>query len=147
MRASSTSISPARAPPGRDRRDHGAGHPRQERHRAIRSNEPVLAVDVVEYEGEPVARSRRRRSIRRAAAKLVAIDYEPLPAVLSVEEAMAREKPGGAAAGHGRGEVEPALASAPHRLSGELRCGARIISISKARSRSPLPATAATCTY
>ena len=58
----------------------------------IRSDEPVLAVDLVEYEGEPVAAvAATTLDQARAAAKLVVIEYEPLPAVLSVEEAMARE--------------------------------------------------------
>jgi xanthine dehydrogenase large subunit len=90
----------------------------------IRSDEPVLAIDVVEYEGEPVAAvAAATLDQARAAAKLVAIEYEPLPAVLSVEEAMARESLVAPPQVMSRGEVEPALASAPHRLSGELRCG------------------------
>src|SRR5262249_59408975 len=58
-----------------------------------------------------------------AAAKLVATDYEPLAPVLTIEEAMARESYVSPPQIMVRGEVEEALARAPHRLAGELRCG------------------------
>jgi xanthine dehydrogenase large subunit len=90
----------------------------------IRSDEPVLAADVVEYEGQPVAAvAAATLDQARSAAKVVEIDYEPLPAVLTVEEAMARESYVSPPQLMVRGEVEPALATAPHRLAGELRCG------------------------
>ena len=59
----------------------------------------------------------------RAAAKLARIEYEPLPCILSIEEAIAQESFVSPPALMVRGEVEPALTAAPHRLSGELRCG------------------------
>ena len=90
----------------------------------IRSDEPVLAAGVVEYEGQPLAAiAAATLDQARAAAKLVVIDCEPLPPVLTIEEAMARESYVSPPQLMVRGEVEPALASAPHRLSGELRCG------------------------
>jgi xanthine dehydrogenase large subunit len=90
----------------------------------IRSDEPALAAGVVEYEGQPVAAvAATTLDAARAAAKLVAIDYEPLPAVLTIEEAMARESFVSPPQTMVRGEVEPALARAPHRIRGELRCG------------------------
>src|SRR5258708_5061744 len=90
----------------------------------IRSDEPALAADVVEYQGEPVvAIAALTLDQARAAAKLVEITYEPLPAVLTVEEAMAKESYVSPPQTMTRGEVEPALAAAAHRLSGELRCG------------------------
>jgi xanthine dehydrogenase large subunit len=90
----------------------------------IRSDEPALAIDKVEYQGEPVvAIAALTLDQARAAAKLVDITYEPLPAVLTVEEAMATESYVSPPQSMIRGEVEPALAAAPHRLSGELRCG------------------------
>jgi xanthine dehydrogenase large subunit len=90
----------------------------------IHGNEPALAADVVEYEGQPVAAvAAATLDAARAAAKLVEIEYEPLPAVLTVEEAMARGSFVSPPQRILRGEVEPAIKSAPHRLSGELRCG------------------------
>jgi len=56
----------------------------------IRSNEPALAADIVEYEGQPVAAiAATTLDQARAAAKLVRIDYEPLPCILSIDEAIA----------------------------------------------------------
>jgi xanthine dehydrogenase large subunit len=90
----------------------------------IRHDEPALAAGVVEYEGQPVAAiAAATLDEARAAAKLVAIEYEPLLPVLSVEEAMARESFVAPPQTMVRGEVEPALAGAPLRLAGELRCG------------------------
>ncbi|HEY2185607.1 MAG TPA: molybdopterin cofactor-binding domain-containing protein, partial [Xanthobacteraceae bacterium] len=90
----------------------------------IRSNEPALASDIVEYEGQPIAAiAARSLDEARAAAKLVRIDYEPLPPALSLEDAIARESFVSPTQLMARGEVEPALTAAPHRLSGELRCG------------------------
>jgi xanthine dehydrogenase large subunit len=90
----------------------------------IRSDEPALAAGVVEYEGQPVAAvAAATLDEARAAAKLVDVAYEPLPAVLSIEEAMARESFVAPPQTMIRGEVEPALAGAPLRLAGELRCG------------------------
>ena len=90
----------------------------------IHSNEPALAADIVEYEGQPVAAiAAIKLDQARAAAKLARIEYEPLPCILSIEEAIAQESFVSPPALMIRGEVEPALAAAPHRLSGELRCG------------------------
>src|SRR5215470_2568571 len=90
----------------------------------IFKDEPALAADTVEYEGQPAAAiAAATFDQARAAAKLVDIDYQPLPAVLTVEEAMARESYVTPPQTMIRGEVEPALGSAPLRLAGELSCG------------------------
>ncbi len=90
----------------------------------IRSDEPALAVGLVEYVGQPVAAvAAETLDAARRAAKLVNIEYEPLPSVLTIEDAMARESFVSPPQVMVRGDVEPALAGAAHRLSGELRCG------------------------
>jgi xanthine dehydrogenase large subunit len=90
----------------------------------IRSDEPLLAADTVEYEGQPVAAiAAATLDQARAAAKLVAVEYDVLPAVLTVEEAIARESYVSPPQSIVRGDVDQALAGAPHRLAGELRCG------------------------
>jgi xanthine dehydrogenase large subunit len=90
----------------------------------IRSDEPLLPADVVEYVGQPVAAiAAMTLDQARAAAKLVEIDYEPLPAVLTVEEAMARESYVSPPQTIARGDVDSALVSGAHRISGELRAG------------------------
>src|SRR5262249_40766327 len=77
----------------------------------IRSAEPALAADVVEYDGHPVAAiAAATLDQARAAAKLAAIDYEPLPPVLTIEEAMARESYVSPPQIMVRGKVEEALA-------------------------------------
>ncbi len=68
----------------------------------IKTNEPLLPVDLVEHEGQPVvAIAAQTLDQARAAAKLVKIDYEPLPAILTVEDAMAKRELRFAAADHG----------------------------------------------
>jgi xanthine dehydrogenase large subunit len=90
----------------------------------IRTGEPALAADIVEYEGQPVAAiAAATLDQARAAAKLAAIDYEALPAVLTIEEAIARDSYVSPPQLMLRGDVEDALAGVPHRLAGELRCG------------------------
>ncbi len=57
-----------------------------------KDDEPSLAVDTVHYKGEPVvAIIADSEAQALAAKKLVRIDYEPMPAVFDVEEAL---KPG-----------------------------------------------------
>jgi len=90
----------------------------------IRADEPLLPADVVEYEGQPVvAVAADTLDNARAAAALVAIDYEILPAVLSLAEAIERELHVSPPQTMTRGDVDTALAGAPHRLSGEFACG------------------------
>ncbi len=59
------------------------------------------------------------------AEKLIRIEYEPLESILSIESAMAANNIIAPVRRITRGEVEPALRKAPHRLSGEMRTGAQ----------------------
>ncbi len=53
------------------------------------SDQPVLASDVVRYEGEPVALvAAESLEQARRAAELIEVDYEPLPVVADMEEAL-----------------------------------------------------------
>ena len=90
----------------------------------IRGDEPLLPRDVVEYEGQPVvAVAADTLDNARAAANLVAIEYEILPAILSLTEAIERELYVSPPQTMKRGDVDAELAGAPHRLSGEFVCG------------------------
>ena len=90
----------------------------------ILANEPALAAGVVKYVGQPVAAiAAVTLDEARAAAKRVAVEYEPLSPVLTIEEEMARESFVAPVQTITRGNVEATLAAAPHRLSGELRAG------------------------
>ena len=117
-------LSAARAAPGVVAAITAADIPGKNDIAPIRSDEPALAADVVEYDGQPVAAiAATTLDQARAAAKLAAIDYEPLAPVLTIEEAIARESYVSPPQIMVRGEVEEALGRAPHRLAGELRCG------------------------
>jgi len=90
----------------------------------IRSDEPLLPVELVEYEGQPVvAIAAATLDQARAATRLVKIEYEPLPAILTVEEAIAKAQYVSPPQLMVRGDVEAALKASPHRLKGEFHCG------------------------
>ncbi|MDI4658465.1 xanthine dehydrogenase molybdopterin binding subunit [Xanthobacter autotrophicus] len=90
----------------------------------IRSGEPALAQGVVEYVGHPVAAvAAPTLDEARAAAALVKIAYEKLPALLDLDEALAAGARVAPDQLVGRGDVDAALAIAPHRITGEVRCG------------------------
>ncbi len=58
------------------------------------SDQPVLAADVVRYEGEPIALvAAERPEQARDAANLIAVDYEPLPVVSDMEQALQPDAP------------------------------------------------------
>jgi CO/xanthine dehydrogenase Mo-binding subunit len=58
------------------------------------SEQPVLAADVARYEGEPVALvAAETREQAREAARLVAVEYEPLPVVSDMEAALRDDAP------------------------------------------------------
>ena len=88
------------------------------------AEEPMLAVAEAEYIGHPVAAvAADTLDHARAAAKLVDVTYEELPAILTIEEALAA---GALVSGEQplvRGDAAAALAKAPRRLQGEVRCG------------------------
>lgn len=55
---------------------------------------PPLAVDEVRYVGQPVAMGvARTRDAARDAAELIEVDFEPLPAVTTIEAALAPDAP------------------------------------------------------
>jgi xanthine dehydrogenase large subunit len=87
-------------------------------------DEELLAKVEVHYLGQPVAViAGESREAVAAAKALVKIKVEPLPAVLSIEEAIARQQFIGPTRNIRRGDVAVALAAAEHRLAGELVIG------------------------
>ncbi len=87
--------------------------------------DPIFAEDITEYHGQALfAVAATSLAAARAAAALAIIEYEPLPAILTLDESLAREDarvlPSRLIK---RGEPEAAIARAPHRLSGTLRIG------------------------
>jgi xanthine dehydrogenase large subunit len=90
----------------------------------IRPNEPLLPEEVAEYEGQPIAVvAANTLDQARAAAKLVEIEYEVLPAVLSIEEALKNESYVSPVQTMARGDLEGAFRESRHRLKGEFRAG------------------------
>ncbi|MCV9879393.1 xanthine dehydrogenase molybdopterin binding subunit [Brenneria izbisi] len=86
--------------------------------------DPLLARDEVTYLGQVVlvVAAIDEDTARRAAAAAV-IDYQPLPALLDVEEALARGEFVDQPHQHRRGDADAALAAATHRLTGRLHIG------------------------
>ncbi len=90
----------------------------------ILRDEPLLPVDQVCHHSQPVAWVvAETPAVARAAAALVAVDYEPLPACLSTAEAIEQEQFFLPPAQVARGDAGTALDAAPLRLSGELAIG------------------------
>ncbi len=90
----------------------------------IRHDDPILAVDEVQYLGQPIFLVLAATvDAARRAARLATIVYEDLPAILSIEEALRQQKFVMPTVTVERGAWREALASAPHRLKGRLRIG------------------------
>jgi xanthine dehydrogenase large subunit len=84
-------------------------------------DQPLLADKEVNYVGEPVAIvAAESREIARKAKLLIDVDYEPLPAILSIDAAKAAESFIGARRKIERGHPVKAMAAAPRRLSGKI---------------------------
>jgi xanthine dehydrogenase molybdopterin binding subunit/xanthine dehydrogenase small subunit len=85
----------------------------------VRHDEPLLAEHEVSFHGQIVALVvGDSQAACRAAAEKVAVDYEPLPPLLALEEAIARQsfhtQPGRLR----RGDAARALAESPRRIEG-----------------------------
>src|SRR5207248_731387 len=87
-------------------------------------DEEVLAERTCRYIGQPVVllAAEGREALREARAA-VRLDLEELPAVLTIDEAIARGQFLGPARHLGRGDVEAAFAEAEHVLEGTFHIG------------------------
>ncbi|HEX7053175.1 MAG TPA: xanthine dehydrogenase molybdopterin binding subunit [Burkholderiales bacterium] len=91
---------------------------------AVLADDPVLAAGEVRYVGQPLFLVIAQSSIAaRRAARAARIEYEDLPATLTVDEALERQSWVLPAMTLQRGEADKALAEAPLRLQGTLRLG------------------------
>lgn len=87
-------------------------------------DEPLLAEGRVHYVGQPVFLVLAESHLAaRKAARLAKITYEALPAILTVEQALAADSRFGPPVVWERGETEAALHAAPRRLSGVIEMG------------------------
>ena len=88
------------------------------------SGDPVLASELVEHIGQPIfAVAATSHTAARKAARLAKVEYEPLHAVLSTQEALDTSFFVRPSHTQQRGDPDKALASAPHRLKGEINVG------------------------
>ncbi len=87
-------------------------------------DEPILAQGKVEHVGQVVALVVATSvMLARRAARQVRLDIEPLPAILSVRQALAEGSQVLPPVTVRRGQPEAAIAGAAHRLSGSLEVG------------------------
>ena len=90
----------------------------------IQHDDPIFAYETVEFAGQPVfAVIATDVGIARRAAKLGKLDLAPLPAILTIDEALAAESYVLPPVHVTRGDAEAALLRAPHRLKGTVRSG------------------------
>jgi len=88
-------------------------------------DEPIFTDDLVQYHGQPVfAVVATTRDLARRACTLAKIDYAPLPHAIDIDSAEAAGYPDVTAPLKlERGDVAPALAAAPHRITARMRVG------------------------
>ena len=87
-------------------------------------DDPFLAAGKVEFLGQPVAVVVARDMLyAREAAKKAKVQVKELPAILSIDDAMAQGSFVMPAKGITRGDAAGAIAAAPHRLQGRTHCG------------------------
>jgi xanthine dehydrogenase large subunit len=90
----------------------------------IRPDEPLLPEEFAEYGGQPVAAiAAATLDQARTAAKLVEVEYEVLPAMLSIDEALKNESYVSPVQTMARGDLDAAFKESAHRLHGEFRAG------------------------
>ncbi|KHN90473.1 xanthine dehydrogenase molybdopterin binding subunit [Pectobacterium actinidiae] len=91
---------------------------------ALAPGEPLFAKETVEYHGQVVLTVvAESEQAAQTGANAVNITYQPLEAVLDVEEALRRELWVEAPHIHQRGDVDTALSHAPHRIQGQFHIG------------------------
>ena len=89
-------------------------------------DEPCLADGEVTFAGQAVFLIAADTDEQcRQAEQLIQIAYDPLPAILSIDDAIAEKTLLGVQRTMVRGSVEAALKTAPHVFRGELRTGAQ----------------------
>ncbi|MFV3126077.1 xanthine dehydrogenase molybdopterin binding subunit [Niveispirillum sp. KHB5.9] len=87
-------------------------------------DDPIFAENLVEYVGQCLfAVAAETRHAARAAARLAKVEYEELPAIISIADARAADSHILPPKRVERGDPDGALASAPHSLSGTLAMG------------------------
>ena len=90
----------------------------------IFGDDPVFAVDEVQYAGQSIfAVVAETIEAARAAAKFARVEYEDLPALITIDDALAANADLLPAQTMRLGDVDAALRKAPNRISGTVRTG------------------------
>lgn len=98
--------------------------PGENNYGAVKKDDPIFATDRVEHVGQPLfAVVADTELAARKAALLARVEYEELPAILDIREAVAKESFVLPTVRMERGDTDAALAAAPHRLSGQFSLG------------------------
>jgi xanthine dehydrogenase large subunit len=110
-------------------------------------DEDLLATEIVHMRGQSiVAIAGESRAAITAAKALVMIKVEPLPPVLTIEEAIERKQFIGPTRKIARGDVDSELTQAMHRLFGELQIGGQEHFYLEAQAALAIPGEAGTMT-
>ncbi|GAB3193262.1 xanthine dehydrogenase molybdopterin binding subunit [Nesterenkonia suensis] len=89
----------------------------------VKGDEPLFPAEVM-YHGHAVCWVLgETEEAARLGAEAVQIDYEPLPALVTIDEAIAAESFQGRQLVLSRGDASAALQAAPHRFTGHAECG------------------------
>jgi xanthine dehydrogenase large subunit len=120
----SLELAPVRAAPGVVAVIAAGDIPGRNDYGPIVADDPIFATTVVQYVGQSIfAVAARSVEEARRAARLAVIEYEDLPATLTIEEALRNHSFVLPTETLVRGDPSQALAEAPHRLRGQLRMG------------------------
>jgi xanthine dehydrogenase large subunit len=123
-RIRSMDLAPVRAAPGVVAVLTAADIPGENNVGPILHDDPILAADEVQFLGQPIFLVIAETVDQaRRAARLAKVDYEDLPPILTIEDALAQGAFVLPSVTLARGDWRDALAAAPHRLQGTLRIG------------------------
>jgi xanthine dehydrogenase large subunit len=123
-RIAAIDLTPVRAAPGVVAVVTAADIPGTNNVGPILHDDPILAADAVQYIGQPIFLVVAETVDQaRRAARLAVVQYQDLPTVLSIEDALAQGSFVLPTVTLERGDTASALSGAPHRLAGRRRIG------------------------
>ncbi|MHA1536400.1 MAG: xanthine dehydrogenase molybdopterin binding subunit [Alphaproteobacteria bacterium] len=123
-RLKSINLDPVRAAPGVLAVIAAGDVPGDNNCAPVMHDDPIFADAIVEYVGQSIfAVAARSTEQARRAALMAVIEYEDLPAILTIEAAMAAKSLVLPAYRMKRGDARKAIAGARHRLSGRFASG------------------------
>ena len=118
-RIRSLDLSAVRAAPGVVAVFTAADVPGENNYGGVLKDDPIFAHDEVQHVGQPIfAVAARTCREARCAALLAVVDYEELPAILDIREAVTKQSFVLPTRVMERGDAPAALAAAPHTLAG-----------------------------